>query len=72
MELKIQKTMLRVSEVCERYGLARSSLYALLRQNRFVKPCKIGQRTVAFRVCDLERWEAEQKPAAEQPTGAEA
>jgi prophage regulatory protein len=69
---KIQKTMLRVPEVLERYGLAKSTLYLLMRQGRFVRPCKIGRRAVAFRVSDLERWESLQQPASEQPAGVRA
>ena len=40
--------LLRRSEVERRTGLSRSSIYRLLEFNRFPRPIRIGDRTVAW------------------------
>lgn len=62
-ETKIEKTMFRVPEVMARYGLPKSTLYWMIEQGRFPRPCKIAARVVAFKLESLLAWEAAQRPA---------
>ena len=58
-----EKRVLRLREVCERYGLGRSTVYRLMDQGQFPKPIQLGPQAVAWRVEDLEAW-LESRPAA--------
>jgi predicted DNA-binding transcriptional regulator AlpA len=59
----LEKTMFRVDEVLQRYGLSKSTLYWMMGRGLFPRPCKISLRVVAFRLQDLLAWEAAQRPA---------
>jgi prophage regulatory protein len=53
---KIKFSLLRLLEVMEFTGLSRSSIYAAMKTKDFPNSIKIGQRAVAWRSIDLERW----------------
>ena len=47
----------RLPNVCARYGLSRSTLYAWIKQGTFPAPLKLGPRASAWALADLEQWE---------------
>jgi len=51
-----QKRVLRLREVCARYGLSKTSVYRLMEQGEFPQPVRLGPRAVGWRVEDLEAW----------------
>jgi prophage regulatory protein len=55
----------RLPAVCERTGLARSTLYELLAQDRFVQPVRLSARSIGFLSAEVDSW-IEQR-AAERP-----
>ncbi|MBF9060754.1 AlpA family phage regulatory protein [Rhodobacterales bacterium HKCCSP123] len=48
--------ILRRSEVEDRTGLSRSTIYAWIRHGKFPRPVKLGERIVAWRESDIDRW----------------
>ena len=50
--------MLKVKEVCQRYGVARSTIYRWIDAGLFPKPLRIGEDTVRWRERDLAQFEA--------------
>ena len=46
----------RLPSVAQRTTLSRSHLYALVKDGKFPKPIKLGARSVAWRVEDVEAW----------------
>jgi prophage regulatory protein len=51
--------LLRLPEVKVRTGLGRSSIYRKIGDGSFPPPCNIGERAVAWRESDIERWIAD-------------
>jgi|SaaInlStandDraft_2_1057019.scaffolds.fasta_scaffold60501_2 prophage regulatory protein len=49
-------TLERLPSVVQRTTLSRSHLYALVKDGKFPKPIKLGSRSVAWRVEDVEAW----------------
>jgi prophage regulatory protein len=47
---------LRLSEVLDRTGLSKTTLYSLMRQNRFPQSIPISDRTVAWSELELTEW----------------
>ena len=48
--------LIRMKHVCETTGLARGSVYHLMRQNEFPQPVKIGKRAIAFSEQAVQDW----------------
>ena len=48
--------LLRREEVEARTGLARSSIYRLMRLKRFPEPLRIGDRAVRWPASEIESW----------------
>lgn len=48
--------LLRISCVCERVGLSRSSIYKLISENSFPAPVQLGARSVAWEERRVEIW----------------
>lgn len=48
--------ILRRKEVEKRFGLACSTIYAMMASGDFPKPIKIGRRAVGWREQDLNDW----------------
>ena len=51
-----KETLLRVKAVQDLTGLCKSSLYALVRDESFPSPVRIGKRAVAWKSSDVDRW----------------
>ena len=50
--------LLRMPTVMRLTGLARSTIYKMIAEQKFPTPVRIGTRAVAWRHTDLERWSA--------------
>ena len=48
--------ILRRPAVEARVGLSRSSIYAMMAENRFPKPLRIGRRAVGWRQSVIDDW----------------
>ena len=46
----------RLPAVLRMTGLGRSTVYRMIAQDKFPRPVRIGERAVAWRQSDLERW----------------
>ncbi len=55
-EQKQRATLERRKAVQQRVGLARSTLYGLIREGQFPAPVKIGARAVAWNSADIDAW----------------
>lgn len=52
----ITNRLIRLREVLAATGLARSTLYLLISQNKFPKPVKLTERTVAWPQDEIQEW----------------
>jgi prophage regulatory protein len=52
----MQYKILRLPEVIHRTGKSRSSIYLGINEGTFVKPIKIGQRSIGFLERDINNW----------------
>jgi len=48
--------LIRIKEVMNRTGLARSTIYKYISEERFPQPTKLGPRTVAWVESEIENW----------------
>ena len=48
--------LMRRSQLEERLGLTRSSIYKMMDDGEFPRPMKIGKRAVGWRADDVEHW----------------
>ncbi len=48
--------ILRVAEVAKRVGLARSSIWQMVKDGRFPAPRRLSQRAVGWHSADIESW----------------
>jgi prophage regulatory protein len=48
--------ILRRKDIEKRFGLSRSTIYAMMADGRFPKPVKLGHRAVGWRSEDLLTW----------------
>jgi len=55
-------TLMRLPNVIRMTGLARSTIYKLISDERFPPPLKLTQRAVAWRLMDIEQWIASRAP----------
>ena len=55
--------LLRLPQVMEKTGLARSTLYGLMKTTDFPAPIKIGIRAVAWEERDIDHWITTKKEA---------
>lgn len=55
-------TLMRLPKVIHMTGLARSTIYKLISDERFPPPLKLTQRAVAWRLMDIEQWIASRTP----------
>lgn len=49
-------TIIRLHQVKERTGLSRSTLYSLIKENRFPTSIAIGARAVGWLSSDIDAW----------------
>jgi prophage regulatory protein len=61
-----QPTFLRLPMVVRMTGLGRSTIYRLIAKNKFPCPVRVGDRAVAWRRIDLDRW-SEARPTTAHP-----
>ena len=52
----VEPSLLRLSEVCQVVGLSRSTIYASIALGRFLRPVKVGVRSVRWRVEAVRDW----------------
>lgn len=52
----MSNSLLRRPEVEARTGLARSTIYAWMKEGNFPHPIKVGSRIVAWRERDINQW----------------
>ena len=64
MELD-QVRLIRLPEVCLLTGLARATLWEMIRRGTFPSPVRIGLRAVAWRLSDVVAWIESRPPASE-------
>ena len=57
--------LLSILEVTGTTSLGKTSIYLMMRDNRFPKPVQLSPRRVAWRASDVQSWIAEQ--ARKQP-----
>jgi len=57
-------TFLRLPEVKAITGLSKSSLYVLIRENRFPSPVRLGSRAVAWVRSEVKQWAADRVTAS--------
>lgn len=46
-------------------GLGRSTIYRLIAKNKFPGPVRVGDRAVAWRQIDLDKWSEGRLPSSE-------
>ena len=56
--------ILRLPQVLKRVGLGKTTLYAAIKRGEFPKPIRLGERSVGWKLSDLEKW------ADSRPSGA--
>ena len=54
-------TFLRMPSVLRLTGLGRSTIYRLMADSKFPRPVKLGERAVAWRRSDVDRWSEERQ-----------
>lgn len=54
---------LRMPSVVRTTGLCRSTIYRLISENKFPPPVRVGDRAVAWRQTDIERWSEARPPS---------
>ena len=54
---------LRMPLVVRMTGLGRSTIYRLIAQNKFPGPVRVGDRAVAWRQVDLDKWSEGRLPS---------
>ncbi|SFN01676.1 transcriptional regulator, AlpA family [Thermodesulforhabdus norvegica] len=47
---------IRIGDLSARYGIPKSTVYYLIRTQKFPRPIKIGQRRVVWSVEEVEEW----------------
>lgn len=57
-------TFLRMPLVVRMTGLGRSTIYRLIAENKFPGPVRVGDRAVAWRQVDLEKWSEGRQPSS--------
>jgi prophage regulatory protein len=54
-----QTVILRLPALCDRVGLGRSTVYALMQRGQFPHPIRLSARAVGWRESEIEQWIAE-------------
>jgi|AntRauTorcE11898_2_1112593.scaffolds.fasta_scaffold41705_1 prophage regulatory protein len=55
-ETVMNMKLIRIKEVMDRTGLARSTIYKYISEEKFPQPTKLGPRTVAWVESEIENW----------------
>ena len=48
--------IIRRKDIEERLKISRSSIYAMMSQDEFPKPVRLGRRAVGWKSTDIEKW----------------
>ncbi len=48
--------LLRISEVVKTTGMGRSTVYRLVKENKFPRPVRLGARSSAWREDEVQAW----------------
>ena len=59
----VAPTFLRMPMVVRMTGLGRSTIYRMIARDKFPGPVRLGDRAVAWRRSDLDRWSDDRRPA---------
>jgi prophage regulatory protein len=51
-----QVLVVRMSRLVEMIGLSRSTIWKLLSEDQFPNPIRLGSRSIAWRIKDVEEW----------------
>jgi prophage regulatory protein len=51
-----QVLVVRMSRLVEMIGLSRSTIWKLLSEGKFPNPIRLGSRSIAWRIKDVEDW----------------
>jgi len=52
----VTKKLLRVKDVLDITLISNSTMYELMKENKFPKPIRIGRRAVAWLESDIQKW----------------
>jgi prophage regulatory protein len=52
----MSKRIIRLPEAIAKTGLARSTIYLLLKENKFPKSIHLGKRSIGFLESDIDDW----------------
>ena len=52
----MEPRILRMPELTRQVGLSRATIYRLLRNHRFPRPIRLGERAVGWRTKDIDGW----------------
>ena len=52
----MEEKLLRLGEVREIVGVAKSTIYAMMAHNRFPRPLQIGPKSVRWRESEIAEW----------------
>ena len=52
----MSQKILKLPDVMQRCALSRSSIYAFMAENRFPKPCSLGERAVGWIESEIHDW----------------
>ena len=69
-ETQIIPELLRLQDVCTMIGISRSTIYALLAENRFPAPICVTRRAIRWHRTEIEQW-VRSRPAARPPRPTE-
>lgn len=58
-----EERLVRLSEVVERVGLGKSSIYKRMEEGTFPRPLSLGPNTVRWRSSDIDAWISNLRPA---------
>ena len=61
----IEDRYIRIKELSAMLGIARSSIYRLMKENKFPKQIKLTERTVVWRLSIINQWIAEREKASQ-------
>ena len=61
--MEVQSRLLRRTDVEAKTGLARSTIYRLMRSGEFPEPIRVGPRAVRWPASEIEAWLSERPRA---------
>jgi prophage regulatory protein len=62
----IQDRYIRIKELSMMLGIARSSIYRLMKEDKFPKQIKLTERTSVWRLSVIEQWVTDKEKASKQ------